>query len=118
MTNQTATSTGMGPCNPDCELAPAGMNVGTAVDSTNLTDTQIGTNYETLRLAGSVTVTNAATVDMVQTWILLCNGNNNTAAQCFANPDSASVFTSKILSPGTSVTAGQIVQVTVDLTFS
>ena len=118
VTNQTAVSSGIGPCNPDCEIAPVGMNTGITVDSTDLTTTQQGSNFETLRLAGNVTVTTTSTIDLVQSWILLCNGDTNTAAQCRANPDSASVFTSRVLSPSVSVTAGQIVQITVDITFS
>lgn len=118
VTNQSATSSGTGPCNPDCDIAPTGMNIGFTPDSTNLTTTQTGTNFETLRLAGDFTVTNTSTIDLVQSWILLCNGATNTAAQCRANPDSSSVFTSKILASGVAVTAGQIVQVTVDITFS
>lgn len=118
LTDQTAVSTGIGPCDPDCEIVVSGMSIGLTPESTNLVASQVGTNFETLRLSGSVTVSNNATIDLVNTWILLCNGATNTAAQCRAAPDSASVLTSKVLSSAVSVTSGQIVQVTVDLTFS
>ena len=93
------------------------MRTGLTPNSNNLTATQQGSDYETLRLAGSVEVANNATIDLLQTWMLVCNGDNNTASQCRGNPDSEGVFTSKILSSGVSVSAGQLVQITVDITF-
>ncbi len=117
MTNQNSGSSGMGPCNPDCEIAAAGMDIGTTPDSTSLTATQIGTNFETIRLAGNVTIANTSSIDLVQSWILFC-GDSKPPPQCRANSDSIAVFTSKILSTAINVTAGQIVQVQVDLTFS
>lgn len=118
LTNQMAITTGTGPCNPDCEITEPSANIGITPESTNLTMTQTGTNFETLRLAGSITVSNTSSIDLVQTWVGLCNGTTNNTTQCFANPDSHSVFTSRVLSTAINVTAGQIVQVTVDLTVS
>ena len=117
-TNQNAVSSGVGPCNPDCEIGPTGLNAGITFDSSNLTLTLMGTNFETLRMAGSFTVTTTSTIDLVQSWFCVCNGTTNNATQCKASPDSCGVFTSKILGSAVSVTAGQIVQITVDLTFS
>ena len=117
VTDQNAASTGTGPCDPDCQIATSDMRTGLTPNSNNLTATQQGSDYETLRLAGSVEVANNATIDLLQTWMLVCNGDNNTASQCRGNPDSEGVFTSKILSSGVSVSAGQLVQITVDITF-
>ena len=109
---------GSGPCNNlSCEIVPSGMNPGITPESTDMTVSFVGTNFETLRLYGSVTATSTTTLDQVTTWSLLCN-KTDTVADCRANPDSASVLTRKTLGSGVSVTAGQIIQVTVDLTFS
>ncbi|MEM9303396.1 MAG: hypothetical protein AAGE01_14870 [Pseudomonadota bacterium] len=117
LTNQNAGSSGMGPCNPDCEIAESGADIGGTPDSTSLTATVTGTNFETIRLAGNVTIANTSTIDIVQTWNLLCGGTN-TPSQCKASSDSLILLTSKTLSTAINVTAGQIVQVQVDLTFS
>ena len=116
--DQNAMQSGVGPCDPDCEISEAGMGLGVTPNSTDLTQTQQGSNFETLRLAGSVTVSNNATIDLLQTWILICNGETNTASQCRSSPDSEGVFTSKNLSQGAAVTSGQVVQITVDITFN
>lgn len=115
VTKQNVSSTAK-PCNGDCIIAPVGMGV-TSPTSTNLITSQIGTNFETLRLAGSVTATNTASIDLVQTWILLCGGAKTTA-NCRTSPDTENLFTSKTLTSAVNVTAGQIVQITVDLTFN
>ena len=117
-TNQNAQSSGTGPCNPDCEIAPNGLTTGISHDSNNLVLSYQGNNFETLRLAGSVTATASSTIDLVQTWITLCNGSVKNSSQCSDGSDSASVFTQKTLNSGVAVTAGQIIQITVDLTFS
>lgn len=111
-----SSSTG-GPCgNSVCNISDGVLNIGLTPDATNLTFTDMGTNFETLRLQGNVTVTSAATIDLVRTWLAVCGQLK--PSDCKTNPDSLGVFTSKTLSSGVAVTVGQIVQFTVDITFS
>ena len=111
-------SSQVGPCNnTNCTIAK-NANIGITPNSTDLTVTNTGNNFETLSLAGSVTVSTTTTIDVVSSWVCLCNGQNENSTQCEASPDSCLVFTRRTLTQGVAVTAGQIVQVTVQITFS
>ena len=107
-----------GPCQgSECTIVPSDLTISVSPDSTNLVETIEGTNFETLKLEGSVTVDTPASITQVATWTLAC-GPAKTMAQCKSGADSENRFTTKTLASAVAVTAGQIVQVTVRLTFS
>ncbi|CAM2010502.1 hypothetical protein [Acanthopleuribacter pedis] len=109
---------GNGPCSGSCEIGSSSLNAGLTYDSTNLVRSITGQNFETLVLSGSVTATSTHTVSSVVSWFCLCNGTTNNTTQCAASPDSCSVLTRKTLASPINVTTGQIIQVTLEITFS
>lgn len=114
---ETATGSA-GPCNGPCHIGTSALNAGITFQATNLVTSSQGTNFETLQMVGSVTASSNETIGAVASWFCVCNAATNTATQCTAQPDSCGVFTRKVLASGIAVTAGQIVQVTLEITFS
>lgn len=105
------------PCGSSCSIIPQGLSAGITPDSTDITFSFSGGNFETLRIAGNLTMPANGTIDTVATWHCIC-GTTKTVAQCKAAPDSCAVVTRKALGSAVVLTAGQIVQITVDITFS
>lgn len=107
-----------GPCGGPCNIGAPGLNSGITFQSTNLTRTTQGNDFETLVLSGSVTATSNHNVNAVTSWLCVCNATQKNATQCAASPDSCGVLTQKTLTSPITVTSGQIIQVTLEITFS
>jgi hypothetical protein len=105
-----------GICASDCNIGPSSLNAGLTYDSTDFATSFRGNTFETLRLSGNITATQTGTIDQVATWHCICGVNDNPMT-CAASPDSCSVVTRRTLPSAVAVNQGQIVQITVDITF-
>jgi hypothetical protein len=115
-------STGTEPCGSAaapaaCLLGETGVNWGSEVlHSTNLVATQSGGDIE---LSGTVTAENTTTIGVVASYTKRCLGTV-TPVNCPASASDWSLwgFTATNLASPPSVQAGQIIQVTVTISFS
>jgi len=107
----------------DCVIVPADMVLYSPPNSMNLTQTPLGGGDEILQLQGSVTIENNSSITSVRTSFKRCEDMTN--ADCLTAPVQGTppftvivqAFTEKTLSP-VAVATGQIVQVTVTISFT
>ena len=103
-----------------CAMGEPGVP-GFPVSSTNfytLTATLVGTQASSkLVLSGSVTAANDSTIEWVKTQLHIC-GPNVSPDDCATSIGTWPDFTLTGLSPSVSVQAGQIIMVTVEISFS
>lgn len=119
-------STGDKPC--DDNATPTSCKIGEnggsypslTLNSTNLiVDTDLVTVPRAIILTGSVTAQMSSTIDQVKTTTGYCAGTPITIADCkTANNNIWQTFTSAILQSPPSVVAGQLIQVTVTISFN
>ena len=111
------------PCNnsstPDsCRIGESGVNYG----SLNISSSNLVVNSQTygpITLSGSVTASNASTINRVATGIFKCVSTTTTIDTCRAGIlSSVWLFTNANLASPPSVVAGQLIQVTVTISFS
>lgn len=105
------------PCG-NCSVGPSTLNSGTTFVSTDYNVQVSGTNFEVITLAGNITASTNGTFDTVASWVCVCSSSQKTQPQCAASPDSCAVLTRKTLTSPVTVNAGQIVQITVAISFS
>jgi hypothetical protein len=113
---------GTNPCDnagsPDpCRIGESGANyLSLIIHSTNLT---VSTTTNSFTLSGSVTAANTSTINKVQTAWSMCTSTTVTLTDCRPSPNNVWGFlTATTLTTPPSVVPGQLIQVTVTISFS
>ena len=101
-----------------CNIGADGVFYGgLQLHSTNLT-VQFSAPGGHILLQGSVTAAASGTVDVVSSRFDFCTGSDLPPSQCVSQPNNIGPpFTSAVIDPGPSVVPGQLIQVTVDISF-
>ena len=113
-------TSGAGPCdtggNPAaCVIAESGVSNGTITHSTDLSVSDNGT---TLTLFGSVVAAYADSILSVSTYSGACVSTTTTIDSCRTTGPTFNGFTSTTLGTNPAVVPSQVIQVTVDISFS
>jgi hypothetical protein len=119
-------TTGDKPCDntgtpASCKIGEAGGNYGSVLlNSTNLNvDGNWSTVPRKITLSGSVTAQMISTIDQVKTTVGLCQNLTTTLTECkTTNNNIWLTFTSATLPSPPSVVEGQLIQVTVNISFN
>ena len=95
-----------------------GYPAGYGMKSSNLTVNLTGAGSDVITLVGSVAADYSTVIERVNTWLAYCN-TDQTVAACKSNTfDIGSVTGTYLASPLPTVQPGQLIQVTVSISFS